>query len=164
MKFSQALFGILTAVVVSHSAMAQDFATGSSPWSRPPVDRYRAADYGSSTRNASYWVERDARYVPSLPSVARTSYRPAISDGYRGAYQSQYGPGGCATAGHYGGKPVRPLAGNVAGYPGYGAYPSGSANYGPLPSNYYKGDGLFGKDTVFAKDQPVRNFFRYLLP
>ena len=150
MKFSQALFGILTAVVVSHSAMAQDFATGTSPWSRPPVD-YRAADYGRSTQNASYWVERDPRYVPSLPSVARTSYRPAIGDGYRA--------GGCGTAGHYGGRPV--LTGNA---PGYGSYPSGSANYGPLPSNYYKGDGLFGKDTVFAKDQPVRNFFRYLLP
>ena len=158
MKLSQALTGILAAVVVSHSAMAQDFAIGTSPWARPSSAQYRAADYGSSTRNASYRVERDPRYVPSLPSVARTSYRPTVGfDG--GAYQSQYGSGGCATSRYRGGSPVPPR--NVAGY---GTYPSASPSYGPLPNNYYKGDGLFGKDTVFAKDQPIRNIFRYLLP
>ena len=153
MKLFQALTGLLVAFAVSQSAIAQGFSTGSSPWARQPAGRYlsdyRTPGLGSSSKsavqNASYWPERD----PGFRGVERTTYRPTAEyDAYRGAYDSGYS-GRCASASGFGGSPVGPV---------------GSGNYGPLPANYYKGDGIFGKDTVYAKDQPVRNFFRYILP
>ena len=181
LRIEGSMFLLMSAVSM---ATAGDFATdAASPWNNPyrrtgnyaPVyGRYpdaHAAYYDRFARNqavakASYWVERDPRYQPALPSVSRTSYRPRYSVGYplpgddRGDDWRSYGYGvdrqrSCAT-------PPPTAYGDGYGY--YAKPPVRSPNVGPLPRNYYKGDGLFGKDTVYAKDQPIRNFFRFLAP
>jgi hypothetical protein len=89
---------------------------------------------------ASYWVERDPRYQSALPQVRQTSYANT-------AYRPVAPAPNCST----------PIRGDYS--PAYGGQ-----YRAPLPRGYYKADGLFGKDTVFAESQPLRNFFRYLFP
>lgn len=167
MKLTHALVGILSVVMLSQTVSAQDFG---SPWSRPA--RY-ASDfrnpqwqpgYKNDIRNAAFWGERDPGYV-SNPKVARTAYRPARPAGYQGYRGPDANYSAYRAAADRRGYPVPPKA--VPGYgkkkygKNYGQY--GKKNFG-FPKNYYKGDGLFGQDTVYAKDQPIRNAFRYLLP
>jgi len=115
-------------------------------------------------RGGSYWVERDPRYLSALPpkqfgvgNASTTAFRPA----YVG---STYGGVGCpnAAAG-YGGATYR---GQSPGAYNPAAYAQANAAYSPyrVPDGYYRGDGIFGTDTVFAENQPIRNFFRYILP
>lgn len=134
-----------------------------------------------ANRSASYWVERDARYMRSLPGKQQSPYVSPVTS-YRPPYAqtAACASGGCSTGAIYRGQgPAayhRPAAYSPAAYTptlpssyGYGGYtPSRPAKpaYSPhrVPEGYYRGDGIFGKDTVFAANQPVRNFFRYLMP
>ena len=163
MKSLQSFFSVLLLCCLGAPCFGVDFATQASPWQSSRLDRWapnpntlggyesfpNASRQSTAYRNALYWVERDLRYTPSLPSVQRTTYRPVVDD-YR--TQRGYGDGRRGACRHG----------------GVGSYAPGSPNpayYGsPISEGYYKGDGLFGKDTMYARDQPVRNFFRYLMP
>lgn len=119
---------------------------------------YRApANYAA--RPASYRVERDPRYMGSLPASRPVGYRSqtALRPHARPApiYRGQ--------SADY--APVLPSAYRAKPYvaPGYAAQPNPGLRY-QVPDGYYRGDGLFGKDTVYAENQPVRNFFRFLAP
>ena len=50
---------------------------------------------------------------------------------------------------------------NPAPYPAPAPYPSGGMGY---RNNLYVGQGLFGQPRAFVRNEPVRNFFRFLLP
>lgn len=195
-------FLVLCATLFAAVSQGQDFGTPSryaSNWyandgyarnARAGYDQRRVnpaytAPRDFSNRSASYWVERDSRYMPSLPPKQASPFVSPVT-----SYRPPYAPtaacshGGCATAGLYGpgnaGTVYRgqgPAAYSPAayapslpsGYGGYGGYapprPAKPA-YSPhrVPKGYYRGDGIFGKDTVFAANQPVRNFFRYIMP
>ena len=158
-------------------------------WQSSPAAQRHRADYaayrygparGDANSNAAYWVERDPRYAAALPSVSRATYRMPLPEDYRG-YRAEYYTNRdywdrYRAAGYNGEnydayrptaacRPVYPRPDFPSQFPS-GYYPNAprAAGYAPMPRNYYKGDGLFGKDTVFAKDQPIRNIFRYLLP
>lgn len=180
------MLAIVAPSVNAPRGQAQGFSTQSTSryGNRLVSPAYTApADY--SQRGGSYWVERDPRYMSALPpkqlggygagySAPTTAYRPP----YAASSYRSCGSGHCPSAaggGYYGGGTV--YRGQGPSVPtGYGRYPA--VNYPPVaypqakqvfspyrvPEGYYRGDGIFGKDTVFAENQPVRNFFRYLMP
>lgn len=168
------------------SRYASNWTASRASYGQRMVNPAYSAPREFANRSASYWVERDPRYMPALPPKQASPYVNPVSPVT--SYRPPYAPtaacsyGGCATAGLYesgnagtvyrGQGPVG-YAANVptrpSGYAGYGSYapprPAKPA-YSPhrVPEGYYRGDGIFGKDTVFAANQPVRNFFRYLMP
>lgn len=105
---------------------------------------------------ASYWMERDLRYRPAVMNVQPASF--AANAAYL-PINSSATCCGCLPP------PATPYVG-----PSYARVPTGPLGYGSgsvrpaLPKGYYRGDGLFGKDAVYAENQPVRNIFRYLMP
>lgn len=184
---------LVLVALIAQSAHAQGFSTrtwnaGSSAYGNGYGNRLVSPAYTAPTdfskRDGSYWVERDPRYMSALPpkqSFGHGAYGPPSTTAYRPAYASSsypshYGGGSCsagycprAASGYGGGSIYRGQGGHgrypAANYPP-ATYPAAKPAFSPyrVPEGYYRGDGIFGKDTVFAENQPVRNFFRYIMP
>ena len=114
--------------------------------------------------NAAYALER-------IPYASSIGYQPINYSAYRAGFGAApadlrpslapVAPRNCAA-----GLAYRPA--NVVNYPGYNArYPqsySGAAYWSSSQPRQYNGQSLFGSPTVYAKDQPLRNFVRFLVP
>ena len=119
-----------------------------------------------AAQRASYRVERDPRYLQSLPAVPVAGFNSAGTT----AFRPPAGGSGCRGGGYPGAAPVYRGQSASSFAPqlpaSYTSPATAGGGFSPyrVPAGYYRGDGLFGKDTVFAENQPVRNIFRYLLP
>ena len=167
---------VVGALLPGTMARAQDFGTrgwvGTTPaWqSQTAVNHgYAAQGRWPAPQQASYWVERDPRYRV-VTGVTPATYAPLryAAPGPRSTYRpyadtyptlpptpTAYPSGGACGMGY--GPPRPPVPRSY--------YPSSNLPHSVrMPNGYYRADGIFGKDTVFADGQPVRNLFRYLLP
>ncbi len=175
---------LFTAVVLLsvtlRGAVAQDFGTSrwvgssSAAWQRPALPRdwrdgeradYRG-NYGPSCSSAHCRVQPTTYPVtPALTTgYAPIAYRPGVANGYSapllvGQVPTPFDP--------YRNVAYPPSAVGSRCQPsavpyGYGYSPAPLA--AQLPRGYYRADGFYGQDAVFAQGQPIRNFFRKLLP
>ncbi|HAN96489.1 MAG TPA: hypothetical protein DCQ98_03200 [Planctomycetaceae bacterium] len=154
---------------------------GTTAWRLAPVD---AAAYGNpAIVQASYQVPADTApalgVVSTVPQNWQTTYgsNPYVGQPVRTAPNSGVIPVGYQTVGY------PQTLGNCATPPasispslGYGPYGAVSqtvpvnGNYKPLlplqglPAGTYVSQGLIGQPKAFVNGQPVRNFFRYVLP
>ena len=158
------------------SLQGQEFATGG--WYGRPV----APAWGTAP-TMTYRVERDPRYrawvQPTGPAnyVAPASYE--TPPGYAAPVYRPVGDwGGCSgpvgvpadvaptfspQLPAYYPQAVPPQAVTYPYPPSPYAYSAPPLRY-QMPRGHYRGDGLYGQDTVFVEGEPVRNLFRYLLP
>ncbi len=162
------------------SGVAQDFGTtrwvGVSPsaWQSPTLQpdwRYvdRAAyrgEYNTACRPATYAAQPTAYRIPPVAAsgYAPIAYSQGLGNGYStpvvvGQAPTYFDPYRVAANPTF---PIRPPFPSASGPYGYGnaAVPQTAQ----MPRGYYRADGFYGQDTVFAQGQPIRNFFRKLLP
>jgi len=92
--------------------------------------------------NAGYPVRRVANYAdPCGCQPGPVGYAPATTAYNQAPYQAVATTNG---APHYAWQPVVALRGT--------------------PDNYFVGQGIIGQPKVYVEGEPVRNFFRYILP
>ena len=149
--------------VIAQNANAQNFN------GNRLVNPAYTAPGGFAQRGGSYWVERDPRYLSALPPKQSAGFGNTATTAFRPPYvPASYGGAGCPNggAGYGGGSVYRWQSPSPGGYgpASYATQANSAFLQSRVPEGYYRGDGLFGADTVFAENQPVRNFFRYILP
>lgn len=139
-----------------------------------------------TTRSTSYPVSkaRPVTQYPATTPVARPTYT-APPPSYRApapySPSAPYSPPASYGSPTYGARsPVQyrstvpaqvPIANsNPVTWPRYDgarSYPVASAGYRPVPtasSKYYYGTSIYGEPMIYAKNQPIRNWLRSLMP
>ncbi len=172
------MIAVLFLGLMSRGTWAQNFTTSnwvgrpSSGSSHSHANHQMPTRPAQANRPATSWAERDPRNYRAVSNIQPASYRTPISNLGATAYRAP-AYGGCQSASYSNGFSGFPNMSSTYAYPAapYAAGPYATSPYSAntgyrnsVPRGYYRGDGLFGKDTVYAKDQPLRNVFRFLLP